>query len=210
MPISGMVTERGFTLLELLVVVFILALTSSIMVPMLLRVGDGAVVSEADKLANTLSELSERSLFLGQLTALQLDDNQYRPVYYDVEQGAFIVFDQNNLKPHALPEDTRITWETEASNNSEIINSGLQRPDEADDSQQTPEDMLPAIYFLPSGDATAGILTIELDDQQQRLHLSAFGKVKRLDADETAELNGLPDLILPDDGGFGQSTGVTR
>src|SRR5690606_16398369 len=55
--------QRGFTLLEVLVVVALVALTSAILVPALLRVDTNAKVEVAAKLADTLTELSERSLF---------------------------------------------------------------------------------------------------------------------------------------------------
>lgn len=219
MPIFGMETNRGFSLLELLVVVFILALTSSILVPMLLRVSDGAIVSEADKLANTLSELSERSLFLGQLTALQLDETSYRPVYFDVEQERFIAFNQNNLKARTLAADMNVEWLADASSdrNKNVISRGLTQQDQSDDemefessTEQKDDIELPSIYFLPSGDATAGTLVLKTDDQQQTLYLSAFGKVTRLNFDERSDDQALPDLILPDDFSFAQQSGALK
>jgi general secretion pathway protein H len=207
--------QRGFTLLEVLVVVALIALTSAILVPALLRVDTGAKVEAAAKLADTLTELSERSLFLGQITALRLDDHGYTPLYYDISSETFQPFDEDNLASSHFSDGLTLSWQPDDASLSGQLQGGMskQRKDDdkdekSDSSQDT--DTLPQIFFLPGGQASSGLLAVtDADGHVSRLELNPLGQVTQLDSGDksTDDKPALPPLLLPDDASFYQTQG---
>lgn len=202
--------QRGFTLLEVLVVVTLIALTSAILVPALLRVNTTAPADVADQLADTLTELSERSLFLGQVTALEITPQSYMPFYYDVATSTFLPFNETTLQSVTLPESITLAWQPDDSQLEKQVVEGIEQAESsAQKLNEKVRKTVPQIYFLPGGQASSGRLILTAaDGKVSRLALDALGQVQRLDRKKDAESgaleNGsdLPPLLLPDDTNF--------
>lgn len=210
--------QSGFTLLEVLVVVTLIALTSAILVPALLRVNTAAPADAANQLADTLTELSERSLFLGQVTALRVDDHGYVPLHYDVTTDAFLPFDESTLAAVELPAVFTLGWraddgqlEKQFQANAGASAGVANQPATGAGGQQH---LVPQIYFLPGGQASSGLLTLANEEGKSvRLSLDALGQVRRLDDKEdgtAGETGALPPLLLPDDTNFYRTLGTEQ
>lgn len=196
-------------------VVALIALTSAILVPALLRVDTGAKVEVANKLADALSELSERSLFLGQITALRVDAHGYTPLYYAISTEKFQPFDVSNLRAQHFDETLSLAWQPDDAALAGQLKSGMSKRQTDTDNDAPPQQQaeasanveLPQIFFLPGGQASSGLLTLtDEDGHNTRLQLDPLGQVTLLDSNaEDANTPELPPLLLPDDASFYQT-----
>lgn len=216
-------------------VVVLIALTSAILVPAMLRTSSRIPTDAASKLTTSLEELSERSLFLGQVTALRITDSGYTPLYYDISSGKFVAFKQANLGAVKLPDNLRLDWRADGDSPlAANLSQGIARQhslddtatvsdrstDNADTDADTESAKLPQIFFLPGGQATSGELTLanmDAADAAVHLQLNPLGRVTRLDRDNPedddessafgADAN-QPPLLLPKNSSLSQRGGA--
>lgn len=193
--------QRGFTLLEVLVVVALVALVSAILVPSLSQAVNLTSSNTSDRLVSTINELAEKSVFSGQITALHIGDKGYQPLHYSPAAGAFQPFNTATLKQTLLPANARLDWAAaKQMQQQSSIQSGITRHASqgvGDDAADKETDIsMPQILFMPSGQATDGILTLTTDAGKVRLRINPMGRVKRLTQQSPNE-PAKPPLLLP-------------
>lgn len=194
--------QRGFTLLEVLVVITLVALVSAVLIPATLRIDAKQEVDVAQSLKSTLIDLSESSLFSDRVTALSINSDSYTAKYFSADEGKFKPISQ---KPTIqLPDSVTLVWQPEAEENfSSNLNDSIKKHRTKQEQRQKDkgnDTALPDIFFMPGGQATAGLLTISGDsDQIAYLRIDSRGAITIGDKAEFKRAGELPDLILPDD-----------
>jgi len=104
--------ERGFTILELLVVLLIIGIVVSMAT---LSVGGNearAVKEEARRLSNLLDLAIQESVLNGREMALELNEDSYQFLYYDGKDWLPIA-DVNEFRPRELPLGIQLAAEVE-------------------------------------------------------------------------------------------------
>lgn len=195
-------SSRGFTLLEVLVVVTLLALLASVAAPVMVnRLGGADMDREAEKLTARLHQLNEQSLFLGQLLAARLQEDGLQPLRYSLEERDFVSMDADSgsLRRLELPDGIRLEWrledvERDGPDLADAVSSRLSDDDgETDDDTRADEDedddaQAPQLYFFPSGEASPATLWLRTTagdgEDSLRLELDALGQVHRPDREE--------------------------
>lgn len=104
-------THRGFSLLEVMVVVTLIALFATVAMPALMRAGGGGLEDSARRLTGTLELLRERSLFRSEVLALRLSAHGYTPLRYDIDKQAFTELETDRLAAVELTEDISLEWD---------------------------------------------------------------------------------------------------
>ncbi len=142
-------TERGFTLLELLVVVFIIGLMSGVVV---LAIGDGgrgeSLKQEAHRLVAVLELAGQEAVMRGDLVGAGFSEDGYHFLVLDNDKWAPFEPDAA-FRAHRLPEGARFSLS--------LSDQGvpLQASGEADE---------PQLLFLPSGETEPFQLTLHLPE----------------------------------------------
>lgn len=174
--------QHGFTLLEVLVVVTLLALLASLVIPMMGRDPQADNIGfQAAQLRDRLQQLSENSLFRGEVMALRLEPDGYTPMRYVAETQTLEPFDTDELlAPQTLPEDYLLEWELEK--NDDPREQTLQDASQllfAGKDEKVEKNLLPQLFFFPSGEATPVQLWLRnsATGEQRELQLDAIGRV---------------------------------
>jgi type II secretion system protein H len=102
--------DDGFTLLELTVVVFILAIVSSFVVPRLADVSGVELSATARRLGQSVRYLYEEAALRGTVYGLVLDleEQRVQVVRLDAETGEFVEDDALLSRAFALPDGVRL------------------------------------------------------------------------------------------------------
>ncbi|WP_101675673.1 type II secretion system protein [Alloalcanivorax mobilis] len=182
--------QRGFTLVEILVVVGLIAMLSLAVLVVPVWVDDSRQLDgEVAQLSDTLTMLSEESLFSGKLMALRIKDTGWTPLVYDVGARKFVPAQGNGLQARELPESLELSWQldepetddeeddvTLAQMAERLVNQNPFGDSERgmfdDAPKETPEQrreresqeqenkILPQVFFFPSGETTGITFTV--------------------------------------------------
>ena len=204
MPTSASATRQrnnsGFTLLEVLVVVTLLALFASLVLPMVSqRDSVDGVEHASERLASSLSLLSENSVFRGHVLAMSLRPDGYTPMQYDIASNTFVTlvddksfdrvdFDQNLIFEWQLDEraDGDVSLEEAMEGVVSAQSNAPTQSSQDDDQEELP---LPQLFFFPSGESTPVLLVLRDTDtgEERKLQLDIVGRVSDPEAGETGE-----------------------
>lgn len=198
--------QAGFTLLEILVVVMLVGLLTAVIASQgNWTLSDDGIQEDADRLRDTLELLNERSLFSGQLLALQLQGDGWTPLAYDRNERAFLAIEDSSLRARTLSPGQSLEWQVDALDEEEVSLSDVAESLVKEDMMATPEELststeesgknesssteadkdLPQVFFFPSGEVTPVTVTLLSDEQPdvfQRWQISALGQVTDPDA----------------------------
>lgn len=182
--------QTGFTLLEILVVVSLIALLSLAVLVVPVWTDDARELdSQAARLSDTLTTLSEDSLFSGKLMALRITDSGWTPVQYNVAERRFVPAEGEGLQAQRLPDNLELTWQSDQLGGQDdqggqtvTLKQAAQRlvaQDPfggghgllADDKERNSNagrdkgrldgpEPLPQVYFFPSGESTPITFTV--------------------------------------------------
>lgn len=153
--------SKGFTLLEVMVVLFIIGITTSIAVVTMQRSDQDLVDQQARQLLEDFSYARDLALNRHRLVGWQVTQTGYRFVLRD-EQGLWQAYSSRGLPQRQWSENLRL--------------KGLP--------EQQIDDPAPALVFFPAGEVTALSLTLQLGDAKRTIRVKA-GKFELLDlADE--------------------------
>jgi len=87
------VFKHAFTLLEMMLVIFLLAAAATFIVPTVMRADTPQAQQAAERFYGLLTQLRDRAQIAGQVTGIQVENRRYRFMHY--AQGAW--------RPAALP-----------------------------------------------------------------------------------------------------------
>ncbi|MFN3713206.1 MAG: type II secretion system minor pseudopilin GspH [Alcanivoracaceae bacterium] len=170
---------RGFTLLEVLVVMTLMVLVSTLLVVGALRAGSGNPVAKASgELVDVFSLMTEQSLFRGDLLALRLDADGWQPLRYDVDTAEFVPLPAP-LAPRRLDESVQLEWQLHENRDRDRPSlsqvADILLPEKSD--SDTPEP--PQVFFFPSGEVTPITLLLRQigGDTEQVLLVDPLGQV---------------------------------
>lgn len=173
--------QSGFTLLEILVVVVLMVLVSTLLVSAALRGSNtDPAATAAEHFADTVTLMSENSLFRGELLALRLSDTGWQPLGYQVGDAAFIPL-VKPLTEIKLENDVRLTWRVEqekrATENTQIADVGASLID--DELMVDEKQTVPQVFFFPSGEVTPITVWLEhtVSDTSHELMIDPLGRV---------------------------------
>ena len=119
--------QRGFTLIEILVVTFILAVMIGLVALRLTRDDRDLVRDEAERLVLLLQAAREEAILRGSLLALEMGPADYRFLRLDFprldDKGKFVPIADAPLTPRRLPErmDVRLELEGQLNTKSQVI-----------------------------------------------------------------------------------------
>ncbi len=183
---SRVIYQKGFTLLEVLVVVTLLALFASLVLPMLgQRTGSDSLTSLSDRLASTLQLMAETSVFRGELLAMTLTADGYTPHRFDLATSSFVELDQDqSLAVVTYPEGVTLEWQLDTESQTDISLSDTMKAVMTSDQQnEEDEPVLPQLFFFPSGEVTPVRLSLRDAETEQEISFSLdpAGRIERTD-----------------------------
>lgn len=201
--------QNGFTLLEILVVVSLIAMISLAVLVVPVWTDDSRELDrEAGRLSDTLTMLSEDSLFSGKLMALRVTDSGWAPLQYDVASSRFVPAEGEGLQAQSLPDSLEMSWQSDQLAGQDQQTPTLQQAaqhlvaqDPFGDNGQgllskdnhsgsgaankkgggDGSQPLPQAYFFPSGESTPMTFTVRSRnnlDLQAKRQLTALGQVR--------------------------------
>jgi general secretion pathway protein H len=185
-PLMPKGASAGFTLLEILVVMTLMALVSTLLVVGALRAGSGNPVAKASgELVDVFALMTEQSLFRGDLLALRLETDGWEPLRYDVDSAEFVPLTAP-LAARRLDDAIQMEWQLQENRDrdrpdiSEVAEWLL--PEKA--ASDAPEP--PQVFFFPSGEVTPITLILRHlgGDAEQIVRVDPLGRVSLPEDDE--------------------------
>jgi len=180
--------ERGFTLIEILVVVIIIATISSMALLSLSLVGDDRELDrERRRLASLLEVAQDEATMQGREFGLEFLQSGYRFVEFDPfsSQWSEIQYDDllrlrqfpEGMEMELYIEDKRVILATDPTE--------FEEPDDDDMSTQVDE-FLPHVYLSASGESTAFEIRLRRDANNQELFMRGdiLGNIELNEAEE--------------------------
>ncbi len=166
----------GFTLLELLVVIFIVAILATIATLSIGVVGGDRALTEEAKRLEVLTRLASEDAVLGaRELGIRFEPQGYTFLTLDPIRNLWVVMaPDDELRPRALPDS--IVLELEIDDRAIV----LEKIPESGE----PASVKPQIFFLSSGDISPFVLRLRRDTDQAYFTLSAA-------PNGTLELSGL-------------------
>ncbi len=181
----------GFSLLEIMVVAALIALVAAVAVPTLMRNPGDGLEEQSERVSALLQQLSEQSLFLGEMLAVRLESGAVRPLRFAHEEGEFVAMEgAGELGALDLSGDIRLEWRLEDSEDRQGVNlreavSSRMMGDEAESGGQDDgedDSAPPQVFFFPSGEATPITLWLRREGaagEGKQLRLNSLGRVER-------------------------------
>ena len=177
--------ERGFTLIEILVVVIIIAIISSVsLLSMSLIADDRDLDTERQRLASLIELAQDEAMLQGREFGVEFMTSTYRFVEYDPYTRRWTEIQGDDLfRARQLPdgmefdlylEDKRVVLENESTE--------FDDPDDAEMSLDT-ESYVPHVFVFSSGELTPWELHLLRPQHDQHLVMRAdlFGEIEFLD-----------------------------
>jgi len=135
--------QAGFTLLEILLVIVMIALTSAMVVPSISSVGQGSVADESKRLRLIMRLAMEESQLSGMPMRWLARKNSWSFEVYEAS-GKWIAFDEPPLTTYQLPRGVSIAEISQAGDFSLDMESEQGRLDDA-------EPIVGMVLLLPDG-----------------------------------------------------------
>ena len=161
--------DQGFSLVELLIVIFIVGLMSSVVV-LSLPDDDTSVSKAADDVTVMLGRLQREAILQGRPIRWQYSSTQNLVERYSKQEWS-VLGDKSHIYSRF-----KLNKGVEFKASLVEFAEGKFRPGKR---RPTDEAVVPAIVFLPTGEATAATITLSDFERNIVLSLSADGRVKR-------------------------------
>lgn len=166
---GGNTAARGFTLLELLVVVLIIGITLALVVPVLDPGGDRVLEEEGRRLAALLRLATEEAVLEGREFAVELSPDGYR--FLRLESQGWQALSDSLLRPRQLPTGLQL----------EVFFEGQRFDFLRNEEQEIP----PRLYILSSGELTPAeiLLSDERSERNVSIRVAINGLIRIEDQD---------------------------
>lgn len=160
--------HRGFTLVEVLLVVTLFALMAAFLVPNISVSEQSKTEAFAAHVEVLFGEMSEYSVYSGELLALRITDTHLTPLRFGSYEEGFMPYtaDTGSIKPLSIPASVSLRWEDQEQDSSHQADpEALTRWQESDatithSKEFGRKEVAPDIFFYPSGEASAGALVL--------------------------------------------------
>lgn len=180
--------NRGFTLIEILVVVIIIAIISGVALMSMNLIGDDRELdTERKRLATLIELVQDEAVMQGREFGLELMESTYRFVEFDPFESRWTEIQDDDLfRLRQMPEgiefelyveDKRILLERDAKS--------IEDPDEAEMSVNA-ETYAPHVFVFSSGESTSFEIRLKrpLNDQQLAMRGNVLGEIEFLDQED--------------------------
>lgn len=148
LPSRPGIRQRGFSLLEILVVVVIIALMAAVMTVAIGALGgDREIEEEVGRLADVTAVALEQAELEGRDYGLRLEPSGYEVMVFDGRRGWITTGGDRWFEWHGLPAGLSVALESEGRR---VL---LRKP-------ETPESRLPQVITFSSGDVTPYRITL--------------------------------------------------
>jgi general secretion pathway protein H len=168
------VRSKGFTLVEILVVIVIMAVVISITVLSVSSTGrDSQLDEESRRIEGLVGLLHERALLEGRDFGLRIEPAAYEFVVYDPRRDRWMMLDQEREFRHRdLPKG--ITFQLQLDSQTVVI-----KP--VDQNLSSGDQRNPQVAIAASGEGTPFRLTLQRDATQAKASVDgdALGKISR-------------------------------
>jgi general secretion pathway protein H len=160
MQFQGVRTARGFTLIEVMVVLVIMAAMAGLLVIGFRDNPEQRLRREADNLAGLLNAAADEAVMRGMELGLAIDDDGYRFVYFDLKKKQWQAAPERALAPHVFPDRIAVTI---ALDGEQLDDQVLERI-RALSARGEDEKLRPSVLLLSSGEVTPFTLTLVYGD----------------------------------------------
>ncbi|MFP4560583.1 MAG: Tfp pilus assembly protein FimT/FimU [Thiohalorhabdus sp.] len=156
-PCAAPGRQNGFTLLELLVVIALVAIITGLMVPSLNGGGGRSVVEAADRMVLLVNQVRQEAMLSSRTWRVVLDTEE-RSYRFQVREGQD--FEKVEQSPFAsVRQDPEIEWGALSINGEEANGEG-------------------EVYLYPTGEQDAFRLTLEREDTRRTVVLDPVGRAR--------------------------------
>lgn len=105
-------TQRGFTLLEMMVVLALVAISVTFVVLNLQRDTDSVAEKEARRFANLIEQARSESILSGRPYAVKVDPDHRTYTFLEHQKDWLVVKNDDMFRPRNFPQDLTISFET--------------------------------------------------------------------------------------------------
>lgn len=179
---------RGFTLIEILVVVIIIAIISGVALMSMNLIGDDRELDTERKRLATLIELAQdESVMQGREFGLELMQSTYRFVEFDPFESRWSeILDDELFRLRQMPEGIEFELYVEDKRIPlELDPKSIEDPDEAGVSVNV-ETYAPHVFVFSSGESTSFEIRLKRpqNDQQLVMRGNVLGEIEFVDQDD--------------------------
>lgn len=180
--------QRGFTLIEILVVVIIIAIISGVALMSMNLIGDDRELDTERKRLATLIELAQdESVMQGREFGLELMQSTYRFVEFDPFESRWSeILDDDLFRLRQMPEGIELELYVEDKRIPlELDPKSIEDPDETGISVNV-ETYAPHIFVFSSGESTSFEIRLKrpLNDQQLVMRGNVLGEIEFVQQDD--------------------------
>lgn len=154
--------------MEVLLVVALFALLAAFLVPSLIATEQTKAETFMAHLQTLLEDLSEYSVYSGELMALRINEATVEPMRFESYDEGFVAFSatHGSIKPLTLPPKMELQWQAEDAEQDQLADpQALEKWQQSDAAQPKSKEfgrreVAPELFFYPSGEASPGVLRL--------------------------------------------------
>lgn len=161
-------TQRGFTLIEIAIVLLIIGIITSFAALSFAPFGNQQLKQEAQKMARLLEYASQEAILTSSEIKLSLESDGYQ--FSRLKEEQWEAIDDGLLKPRQLPD--HVHWRFESDADKPILGENNKKKDK--------ESNVIELFFLSSGETSSFEIIFQQaeGDTQYKLTVNPIGSIK--------------------------------